>query len=280
MKTLGVLLLLNLFNTPSLLGQNLEADRLVHRNEMSHPIDLNSIANARDTGVILTLGQSNAANYGQGPYPIKHTFYELKGEKISVAQDPLTGADGSGTSVWTRLGDLLIERQVFKNVVFIPIAIGSTEIACWTSGDCNKKLTEVLKSLNKLNIKVNYIIWHQGESDNLKNTSFEEYKNSLTLIKNQIFENMGNTPFIVSIASYHPEMIGKKHQGRDESIRKAQQAFITENENIIKGPDTDQYDKVYHRHDGVHFSRQGLDIFAQELFDIIAGSQRLTTYYK
>ncbi|MCH7414366.1 sialate O-acetylesterase [Belliella sp. R4-6] len=242
--------------------------------EIPMHIDLDSILNIPDTGIILTIGQSNAANYGQGSYDTKFISYELIGENIVVAKDPLSGADGVGVSVWTRLTDRLIEKQIFKNVIIIPIAIGSTEISCWSKGECNKKLTGVLSKIDKLKLKVNYIIWHQGESDNLANTSLKEYKNNLTLIKRQIDESIGNTPIIVSIASYHPAMIGLKEFGTDEVIRKAQTSFIMENNNTIKGPDTDLYDKIYYRHDGVHFSKLGLDVFADDLFEIIMKSEK------
>jgi hypothetical protein len=40
------------------------------------------------------------------------------------ASDPLPGASGTGSSVWSRLGDLLIEQEVFPCALFVPLPFG------------------------------------------------------------------------------------------------------------------------------------------------------------
>ena len=52
------------------------------------------------TAVILTLGQSNAASFGQGEYACRNDVYEyFKGDLI-VAKEPLLGAFGNGGAVF------------------------------------------------------------------------------------------------------------------------------------------------------------------------------------
>ena len=81
--------------------------------------------------VALAFGQSNSANFGETPKAAKQNVYNYYEGKLYHAQDPLLGANGIGGSVWTRLGDKLIEHQMYEAVVFIPLGIGATEIARW-----------------------------------------------------------------------------------------------------------------------------------------------------
>src|SRR4051812_1788685 len=59
-------------------------------------------------GVILTLGQSNASNFGQGKYECHNKVFNYFDGNVYKAKEPLLGADGVNCSVWTRLADMLI----------------------------------------------------------------------------------------------------------------------------------------------------------------------------
>jgi Carbohydrate esterase, sialic acid-specific acetylesterase len=216
----------------------------------------------RKTMIALTFGQSNAGNRGQIPYtPHNESVLNYYEGKLYRAKDPLLGATGPGGSVWTHLGDLLIDSGLYKKVIFIPIAIGNTDIECWATGECFQKLKETLKRLDSQHIKLTHIFWHQGESDNLENTPKQKYKASLKIILQTLRNHHQQADFYVSIASYHNEAITKR-LGVDPVIRQAQKEFISENKGVIVGPDTDQLIYAIHRYDGVHFSGFGMKAFA------------------
>src|SRR5207248_2752798 len=70
-----------------------------------------SIANPPGTTVILTFGQSNAANSGEERYAARgqvHVF-NIFDMRFYRAIDPLPGASHDGGSAWGRLGDMLSE---------------------------------------------------------------------------------------------------------------------------------------------------------------------------
>lgn len=231
-----------------------------------HLIVDKNIIHADQTAIILTFGQSNAASSGQGSYRCRNNVFEYYKGKLYKAEEPLMGApENYGCSVWTRFSDMLIDSGLYKNVIIIPIAIGSTTVECWSEGICNQKLIETLKYIKKDNIKITHIYFHQGESDNLEKTSKNEYKKRLKKIEKQLRSNGLDAVFYVCIASYHPN-ITNNCNGLNYEIQKAQIEFASENMGTKNGPNTDSLNLVSDRYDGVHFSKRGLDKFAKLLF--------------
>jgi hypothetical protein len=230
------------------------------------PADIRLI-HSDSTAVILSLGQSNAASSGQGSYSCRNEVYEFFNDTLYLASDPLLGDVGNGgCSVWTRVADRMIDSGLYQRVILIPVAIGATTIDCWAHGQCSKRLQERLEMITRNGISVTHVIWHQGESDNLENTSKVDYKCGLKEVIGRIRQAGVGAPFWVCLASYHPGMIGVKEQGIDTCIRQAQMEFIRETTGVRPGPDTDLLNLASDRHDGVHFSRTGLDKYALQLY--------------
>ena len=213
--------------------------------------------------IALAFGQSNAGNYGKNAYTPHNAFvFNFNNGKLYTAKDPLIGTEGKGGSVWTRLGDKLIDSGLYNKVILIPIAAGGSSIERWGSGDCFKKLQQTLIMLDSLHIRLTHIFWHQGETDNILNSSKAKYKENLGAIF-QVLRKYQSADFYVSIASYHPVSIAKP-LGVDNVIREAQKEFINENKGVLVGPDTDTLIHAIHRHDSVHFSDFGMSLFTQQ----------------
>lgn len=216
--------------------------------------------------VFFTFGQSNAANWGQTRHQCKHPVYNFFEGAIYRARDPLLGAGGEGGSPWTRLGDMLIERNMADNVLIVPIAVGSTTVAQWAKGGrYHRKIIQTLDQLEEQQIPVDYFLWHQGESDNLQNTSTRDYVNSFETILETIRSKGFQSPVLLARASYHANVNAmlNKEKGIDPAIRNAQQEIIRNHPNVYPGPDTDLLTKAYHRYDGAHFSAHGLKEHAE-----------------
>ncbi|MBN1199718.1 MAG: hypothetical protein JXA23_10230 [Bacteroidales bacterium] len=238
----------------------------------SKQVDL-QLLYADSTAVILTFGQSNSTSSGQGTYYCHQEVYEFFQDTLFYAREPLRGAPGNGgCSVWTRLCDMLIDSSLYRRVILINTGIGSTTIRCWTAGACRDQLQECLTMIRERNIPVSHVIWHQGESDNLENTSGADYLKGLNRLLRRIRKAGIEASLTVCVASYHPEMIGIKPSGLDTNVRKAQILFARGTPGVIPGPDTDRYLLATDRYDGVHFSRTCLDTFAAELYRSIITS--------
>ncbi|HZI25622.1 MAG TPA: sialate O-acetylesterase [Chryseolinea sp.] len=226
-----------------------------------------NLLHSDSTAVILTMGQSNAASFGEGNYVCRNDVYEyFKGDLI-VAKEPLLGAFGNGgCSVWTRVSDMLIDSGYFRRIILVPIGIGSSSIQCWDDGDCNKKLKETLNQIRKDQIKITHIIWHQGETDNFENTPKAVYKHRLNSVLSQIRQYGIDSDFFVCIASYNPPQVGTVSNALDTAIQNAQIEFAKEVKGVKLGANTDSISLATDRFDGVHFSRSGLDKFAIKMY--------------
>jgi hypothetical protein len=207
--------------------------------------------------VALVFGQSNSANFGETLHtsrPSVHNFY--KG-KLYPAQDPLLGATGDGGSVWTRLGDKLIERNDYDSVVFVPFGVGGTEIARWKpDGDLHHLILEAIHDVAGQGLTITHLLWHQGETDAGLNTSRSAYKTMFLAMLASIRERGVTAPIYVSVATRCSK------QGPDEEIRQAQQELVDPVRGIYAGPDTDTLG-FCDRYDGCHFSDGGLEKYAQ-----------------
>lgn len=227
-------------------------------------VSLSHLQQDGKTMIALTFGQSNAGNYGQRAYtPHNAAVYNYYKGKLYTAKDPLFGATrtiGNG-SVWSRLGDMLIDSGLYSKVIIIPIAVGGSSIERWATGDCFDKLQQTLNYLDSQHIRLTHIFWHQGETDNILNTSTAKYMEQLGIIL-QTIRKTQSADLYISLASFYSGSVTKP-LGVDIAIRKAQQEFINENKTVLEGPDTDTLIHAIHRYDSVHFSDFGIQAFAR-----------------
>jgi hypothetical protein len=97
------------------------------------------------TAVLLLMGQSNAGNHGGQRFRSEHdekvvNFFD---GRCYIAASPLLGSDGTGGEYWTQLGNLLLNRGSFDQVILAPVAITGSEVSRWgPGGDLNGIMTD------------------------------------------------------------------------------------------------------------------------------------------
>lgn len=220
--------------------------------------------NQPGSAILLTLGQSNAANEsepgfqpGQGVY--NFSFFD---GKCYVARDPLLGTTGVEGSVWSRLGDELVRSGRFQRVLIAPIAVGGSRVRAWTpTGAHFSRIVAVQKALASRGLKATHVLWHQGESD-ARWTTQQEYIDMF----GQMLEGMRgegvDAPVYVAVAS------ACGHGGSD-AIRAAQREIPHKFANTRPGPNTDEIDRLRWRRDGCHFSAEGLKLHANAWTEVL-----------
>jgi hypothetical protein len=120
----------------------------------------------KSTTVVVTLGQSNSANFAAGRYRADVVNFNLYDGKCYRAADPLVGASGDGGNFATRLGDILIERRLAERVIFAPVGMGNTRIEDWSSGGVfNQRIKVLIRRLFDAGIRPDLILWQQGEGN-------------------------------------------------------------------------------------------------------------------
>lgn len=236
--------------------ENLKSEPVREANTSAEEVDLIIYKKCR-LMVALTLGQSQSANYGETQYKSKKDVYSFYKGKFYKAEDPLLGADGNKGSVWTRLGDKIIEDQLYDTVLFIPIGAGGSVIERWTpNGELYYRVKEAIDGLRQYNLEITHIFWHQGSADSWQHSSdyAEQYKANFNKIINSIRDSGVNAPIYICISTY-------SYGNSDTYIQQAQRDLVNIDANIYPGPNTDNIDISY-RYDGVHFSNEGLEELA------------------
>ena len=212
--------------------------------------------------VILTFGQSQAANNGESQYSSKENVYNYYDGKFYTAVDPLLGATGERGSVWTRLGDKIIEQGLCDHVLFVPVAFGASGIESWSpDGNLYHRITDAIDGLRKYNLEVTHMFWSQGSYDSWQHTpeAAEKYKTEFMEIVDGIRKYGVNASIYVSVETY-------SYGNYDSFIQQAQRDLVNTDANIYPGPNNDE---IKERWDGVHFSNKGLDKLANLWIEIL-----------
>jgi len=229
-----------------------------------------SVALQRGVLVILTFGQSNAANMGEGHYTPKGPVYAFNvfDMQYYVAADPIPGASGDGGAVWGRLGDKLVNANFARSVIFVPIAMGATFIQDWLPGGpfC-RRLQLAIHRLRLAGLNIDCLCWQQGEAEaNHTNMSAKDYSMHFGSLLG-VLRYWGVTAPIYAAVATLCEHGEHPCQNRVE-IRRAQKELVSPHRRVWSGPDTDRIGPD-HRLDGCHFSKSGLALCAQAWFDAL-----------
>lgn len=223
-----------------------------------------------DTLVLLVMGQSNAANAGETKYDAhcENTFNYFE-ETLYALNDPLKGANGDAGSVWSRLGDKIVEHNFARTVIIVPCAVGGTKIEQWIpGGDLNYLIAETVQHLNNSGLKVTHVLWHQGESNHVAlsggvtpEQNAANYTDNFHLLINYL-RNIGID------APVYPAMATRCGGAPDFVLQEAQRNLASDSLKIFNGPNTDSLDNSY-RYDNCHFSNAGLSLHAQLWLEVL-----------
>lgn len=217
------------------------------------------------TAVLLTGGDSNAANYGQLPIAPRDAVFNFDpfDGRCYRARDPLLGPDGNGGSVWTRLGDLLVSRKLYDQVLIVPIAVSGSALRRWTpGGDLHGRIVDAKLRLHAAGLRITHVLWHQGERDAALDTPAAEYTAQFGAFLSGLRELGIDAPVYAAVAT---ACGGPGH----DALRSAQRALPERYPELKPGPDTDALDRLEHRHDACHFSDTGLDAHARLWLDAV-----------
>ncbi|HEX8077929.1 MAG TPA: sialate O-acetylesterase, partial [Chthoniobacterales bacterium] len=231
-----------------------------------------------DCGVFLVMGQSNAGNHGETRFSARNEVYCLDFLRLQcfAGADPLPGASGTGGSIWSRLGDMLIDKGLFRRVLFVPIAFGGSFVTDWTPGNSMHRRTSLClnrlqKELGDALIPFSAVFWQQGEAEaNHTRMSAAAYKMHFHDIVADLRAGGVFAPIFVARAT-HCEAGPHPFQNH-EAIREAQTDLAKPENGILTGPDIDTIG-AEGRSDGCHLSERGLHLCAELWFDVLAQSR-------
>lgn len=240
---------------------------------------------------LLVLGQSNAGNHGPrraggdaGP-----ALQMQIGSQCVLAHDPLPGASGDGSSIWTRLPPMLNQALggspgLQRSPQIALLSLQSTTLDDWSrpSSPLNQALQEELSSLRAANWVPDLVLWQQGEADALSGTSADDYIRGWTRLLAQLQAAGVHAPVLLA-RSTHCERAttgagdtAQRQAARARAIREAIQTLTQQQPQLRLGPDTDALAEPRLRRDGCHFSGPGLEAAARLWSEAIAATLQPT----
>jgi hypothetical protein len=226
----------------------------------------------KNSCVIVTLGQSNAANFAAGCYRAQADVanFNVYDGRCYRAVDPLLGASGNTGNFATRLGDVLIRRGFAERIVIAPIAMGNTRIEDWSyNGVFNRRILALIRRLHEAAITPDLILWQQGEGNaGDDDPGGNDYRRKLLEVIRTFRDYGMSAPFIIALCT----LCGDPHPNAD-NVRAGQRGAVNRDMGTFLGPDTD---RIGHedRFDRCHMSEIGVQKQAQMWADSITALHR------
>jgi hypothetical protein len=215
--------------------------------------------------VILTGGQSNAANALSDPVdenPSLRAFMFHKGRCYRL-RDPVLGVTGDRGSLWTALGHRLA-AETGRDVVFINGGVGGTTYRDWLNLHTGyfDRLRKLVEDAARHGLRPHWVLWHQGESDALRNVPSEVFEGELKVLIGRLMSErpLADVKLVLYAASV---CYGSDRRLPQPRLRQAQRRAAELSPNVLMGPDTDRYGARF-RYDDCHFNGPGRDAIVDE----------------
>ncbi|CAN7171411.1 sialate O-acetylesterase [Rhizobium leguminosarum] len=217
------------------------------------------------TAVLVVIGQSLSVNEVPTPYvPIHGSAIDqlnIYDGKLYRAKDPLLGINVSGGTVtsqrgtWMlRMADKLVADGHFDRVIIVPMAVGNTRVEQWADSASPpylfNKINVVGLRLRDAGLPCTAIMWGQGESDTIANTSQASYAASLKRVIAEFNHAIPNCPILVAQESYY--------YGNTSAAVLAAQASVVNNTTVFAGENVDLISSSG-RYDNTHLNEAGAD---------------------
>lgn len=207
---------------------------------------------------ILIMGQSNAANHGQGRIYTDFSGLVFFADRFYPLIDPVRGCSGYGASPWPRVAQKL--NEIGKKLIVICLASGGTSVEEWLPGTTLHSATQrVIRSYIDTGGKIDYAVWHQGETDSMNCMSDDVYAQSANRVLDSVTSIVPSITILLGLASWP---FGSECQ--NESVREAQRQILLSRNDVRLLFDFDQLDNRF-RSDGVHFNSLGLERYASSV---------------
>lgn len=203
--------------------------------------------------VILAVGQSIAANFGSAPYTPGPGVYSFYNGRCFPGHDPLPGAEGDGGSIWSRLGDLMIQRGLAKRVLLVAVGAGGSSVSEWVpDARLYPRLLDATSSLKAIGLKPDVVIWFQGSRDkSMGPTRYQSY----------LREFIYALPFLgIRLGQPTRLMVATHTRCQSDAVpglQAAQRSVIDPGAFIFAGPTMDVLENDA-KYDGCHYNESGL----------------------
>jgi hypothetical protein len=232
---------------------------LVYTEPPSRDVDVSSRVFQTPTkeriGVFVAYGQSNSECCGEAGYNASDNVFQHWAGSTYKYAEPMLGSVCRAGCVWGRVADILIQNDVYDQVVLMTCGVAGYTIAQLAghgaSIDAIGCLASAQIDLNRTFGHVDGIFFHKGESNNRYETStyrghFDSIVETLGPDHPTIYMAVG-----VTVCNNHP----------DPYLTTIQLDIAADHG--VKGPFTDSLGSEFRLADRCHFSSAGFDRMAE-----------------
>ena len=193
--------------------------------------------------------------------------YDWRLGVCSKYKEPLAGADGRAGGFGHVSSDTIYflkkNYNFSENIVFLGFSKGGTRAQDWASGTFANKFDFFLKKLKKDDIKIDYVFWHQGESEikDANSIYYQNYINDIQLIFQKFLKTSKKTKIGMALVSVC-------NSERSKSLINSQRSIIQSNDRVFLTLNTDNLGSSY-RYDGCHFNSLGASVIGAKYAEFI-----------
>ena len=184
--------------------------------------------------------------------------YDWRLGVCSKYKEPLAGVDGRAGGFGHVASDTIFflkkNYNLPGNIVFLGFSKGGTRSQDWVSGTFANKFDFFLKKLKKDDIEIDYVLWHQGESEvkDANRIYYQNYINDIQLIFQKFLATSKKTKIGMALVSVC-------NSERSKSLLNSQLSIIQSNDRVFFTLNTDNLGSGY-RYDGCHFNSLGASV--------------------
>ena len=214
----------------------------------------------KESTIISYFGQSNHGNIVKREEIIDFSYenvftYDWRLGVCAKFKEPLAGVDGRAGKYGHISSDTIFylkkNYEFPKSIVVLGFSSGGTRSKDWVNGRIAEKLDFILKKLKKDNLEIDYVFWHQGESEikKAKINYYQNYIKDIQLIFKKFLKASSKTKIGMALVSVC-------NSDKSESLINSQYSIIQRNERVFFTLNTDKLGSNY-RYDGCHFNPLG-----------------------
>jgi hypothetical protein len=189
--------------------------------------------------VFLVAGQSYATNTNDEVLQVKDhqlrvSAFHWETGQWQLANDPQPAPDRStGGSIWPPVGDLLAQH-LHVPIGFANVAVGGTSTRQWLPAEpLSVRLQQIGRKLGTFRA----VLWQQGESDVIENTSTADYVSRMQQIQAAAVASWQFTPpWFCALSTHHPTVY---HRPDAENRIRDALLQVSRLPGFAPGPDTD-----------------------------------------
>ena len=216
---------------------------------------------------IAYFGQSNHGNIIEREKTLDLSYkkvftYDWRLGVCSKYKEPLAGVDGRAGGFGHISSDTIFflkkNYNLPDNIVVLGFSKGGTRAQDWASGPLAEKFDFFLKKLKKDDIEIDYLLWHQGESE-IKNANriyYQNYIKDIQLIFRKFLTISNKTKIGMALVSVC-------NSEKSKSLIKSQHSIIKGNDRVFLTLNTDNLGSIY-RYDGCHFNSLGASVIGEK----------------